>query len=117
MHDFENTKKRVCSILDSKNPIEDEYHIPSSDSEFTYENGIRSWVTAIFVDIKDSSKIFKNEKEDIVSKIIRSFSSEIITILKSDKNFRDIGVRGDCVYGIYSTPSKNEIKNIYTALF
>lgn len=88
-------------------------YIPSSDSEFTYENGIRSWVTAIFIDINKSSELFKNEKDEIVSRIIRSFSSEIINILKSNENYREIGIRGDCVFGIYSTPCKKDIKDVY----
>lgn len=113
MYDFENIKNNVIEILDSKTPVEEKWSTPSSDNDFTYENGIKSWTTAIFIDIKNSSSLFKNQKNEIVSRIIRSFSSEIIKILKSDQNYRDIGIRGDCVYGIFSTPTKTDIKNIY----
>ena len=113
MYDFDKVKERTIAILDSKTPIEDKSSIPSSDSEFTYENGIRSWVTAIFIDINKSSELFKNKKDEIVSRTIRSFSSEIINILKSNQNYREIGIRGDCVFGIYSTPYQKDVKDVF----
>ena len=44
-----------------------------------------------------------------VSKMIRAFTSEIIEILRNDDNLREIGIRGDCVYGIYTTPQKSDV--------
>lgn len=75
---------------------------------FTYDNGYYSWVSAIFVDIRDSTKLFSDEDKEKVSKIIRCFTSEIIEILRNDDNEREIGIRGDCVYAIYTTPSKDD---------
>ena len=58
MFDYYESKKRVYDILNSKTKIENKDYIPSSDSEFTYENGIKAWVGAMFIDIKESSKLF-----------------------------------------------------------
>lgn len=50
--------------------------------------------------------------------MVRSFTSEIIEILRKDKNLekdenlREIGIRGDCVYAIYTTPTKGDIYEI-----
>lgn len=52
--------------------------------------------------------MFETANED-TARIIRSFCSEIISILKDDENYREIGIRGDCVYAIYTTPEKDDI--------
>lgn len=107
MYDYQKSKETVEKILKSSTKIEERSTIPSSDSEFTYENGIKAWVGALFIDIVDSSKLFKSPNEN-TARIIRSFCSEIISILKDDPNYREIGIRGDCVYAIYTSPNKND---------
>ena len=98
----------------SPTKIVEKENIPSSDAEFTYENGIKAWVGALFVDIVDSSNLFKSPNED-TARIIRSFCSEIISILKDDNNYREIGIRGDCVYCIYNAPYQTDLVYIYFA--
>lgn len=107
-YDYRRGKERIEEILDNELKIIDQKNIPT-DSAFTFFNGYYSWVSAIFVDMRDSSTLFADKDKEKVSKIIRSFTSEIIEILRSDDNLREIGIRGDCVYGIYSTPQKNDI--------
>ena len=111
-YDYEKGKQRIIDILNSKTKIEECDNIPKSDEEFTYENGIRAWVGALFVDIRDSSEYFTENKPDIVARVIRAFCSEIITILSANENYRQIGIRGDCVYAIYSCPLLEDIKSI-----
>lgn len=112
MYDYKKSKEAVESILRSPTKIVEKSLIPSSDSEFTYENGIKTWVGALFVDIVDSSKLFKSPNED-TARIIRSFCSEIISILKDDSNYREIGIRGDCVYCIYNAPYQIDLVEIF----
>lgn len=112
MYDYKKSKETVESILRSPTKIVEKGLIPSSDSEFTYENGIKTWVGALFVDIVDSSKLFKSPNED-TARIIRSFCSEIISILKDDSNYREIGIRGDCVYCIYNAPYQTDLVEIF----
>lgn len=112
MYDYKKSKEAVESILRSPTKIVEKDLIPSSDSEFTYENGIKTWVGALFVDIVDSSKLFKSPNED-TARIIRSFCSEIISILKDNSNYREIGIRGDCVYCIYNAPYQTDLVEIF----
>jgi len=111
-YDYAQGKQRIIDILDSKTKIETSKSIPKSDEEFTYENGIISWVGALFVDIRDSSKYFTENKPDIVARVIRAFCSEIISILSKNDSYRQIGIRGDCVYAIYSCPTLSQINSI-----
>ena len=116
-YDYRAGKKRIKEILDNKLEVKNE-KIPKTDSsEFTYDNSFYHWVGAIFVDIRDSSTLFSEEDKIEISKIIRSFTSEIIEILRDDNNLREIGVRGDCVYGIYSTPLKSDILELADKTF
>lgn len=112
MYEYKKSKDAVESILKSPTRIIEKENIPSSDSEFTYENGIKAYVGALFVDIVDSSKLFESPNEN-TAHIIRSFCSEIISILKDDVNYREIGIRGDCVYCIYNAPYQTDLVDIF----
>ena len=80
MYEYAKSKESIVSILKSPTKIVEKTTIPASESEFTYENGIKTWVGALFVDIVNSSKLFQSANED-TARIIRSFCSEIISIL------------------------------------
>ena len=107
-YDYKNGKSRIEEILNNKMEIIEKEKVPKDDN-FTFDNGYYSWVSAIFVDIRESSKLFTDKDKEKVAKIIRSFTSEIIEILREDDNLREIGIRGDCVYVIYTTPKKKMI--------
>ncbi|EES50704.1 adenylate cyclase [Clostridium botulinum] len=106
-YDYKAGKKRIKDILDNKLEVIEKNKVPLDD-EFTFNNGYYSWVTGLFVDIRDSSSLFSDEDKEKVSKIIRCFTSEIIEILRDNDNLREIGIRGDCVYAIYTTPGKDD---------
>lgn len=112
MYEYKKSKETVESILSSPTNIIKKDFVPSSDSEFTYENGITAWVGALFVDIVNSSSLFQSPNED-TARIMRCFCSEIISILKDDSNYREIGIRGDCVYCIYNSPYQSDMVEIF----
>lgn len=92
-YDYIKGEKRIEGILDNELKIIEQNELPN-DEPFTFSNGYYSWVSGIFVDIRDSSKLFADENKEKVSKIVRAFSSEIIEILRDDENLREIGIRG-----------------------
>jgi len=110
-YDYKNGKERIEDILYGKLEVVKKDKLPK-ESEFTFDNAYQSWVTGLFVDIRNSTKLFSEEDKNQVSKIIRSFTSEIIEILRLDNNLREIGIRGDCVYAVYATPQKDDIYEI-----
>lgn len=116
MYEYSKSKENIISILNSTTKIEQKESIPFAESEFTYENGISAWVGALFVDIVNSSRLFQYPNEN-TARIIRCFCSEIISILKDDPNYREIGIRGDCVYCIYSAPYKKDIVKIFRSAY
>ena len=116
MYDYRKSKETVEAILKSPTKIVEMDNIPASDSAFTYENGIKAWVGALFVDIVDSSKLFQSPNED-TARVMRSFCSEVISILKDDCNYREIGIRGDCVYCIYNASYQSCMVDIFHHAF
>ena len=113
IYDYKEGKKRVLEILNNKLEVKETNKIPN-ETNFTYENSYYGWVSAIFVDIRNSTALFTKYDKVTVSKIIRSFTSEIIEILRPYDNLREIGIRGDCVYAIYTTPFIKDIFNLYS---
>lgn len=111
MYDYKEGKKRINEILNSSVPVENKTHIPS-DSAFTYENGIKSWVGSLFVDIRKSTELFNDNDDTTIAKMIRTFSSEIVEILNGSSLIKEIGIRGDCVYGIYDIVNCQDLKII-----
>lgn len=107
-YDFKEGKKIVEDILNNNADIQ-EKNVPKDDSNFTYDNGIKSYIGSVFIDLIGSTEMIKNQDEKVVAKILRSFTSEAISVLDTSDNVRQIGVRGDCVYAIYSTPYKSDI--------
>lgn len=111
-YNYEDAKRRIYDVLNSKTEIQECKIIPNDESEFTYDNGIRTWVGAMFIDIRNSTNYFKDNKSEIVARIMRAFCAEIISLLKQNDLYRQIGIRGDCVYAIYSTPEKSDTLRI-----
>lgn len=111
--DYKQSRKRILEILDDKTDIRPEYRIPKDESTFTYDNGIKTWVGALFLDMRNSSAFFTENKPDVVARIMRAYYSEIIKILEDNDIYREIGIRGDCIYAIYSVPQKSDLNDIF----
>lgn len=109
---YGDSKSNIINILSSKTPIEMKRTIPANE-KFTYENGVYCPVSAVFVDIKNSSEMFKNKNVKL-SNLLRAFTSELITIFEELPNYNQIGIRGDCVYAIYSTPEPKDVKAVFS---
>lgn len=117
-YDYKERKEKVEEILDNTKEVKEVNKFPSEDS-FTYDNGYKAWAGAIFVDLRDSTTLFSNDDDVKISKVIRGFTSEIIEILKkdTDNDLKEIGIRGDCVFAVYSINTKLEIYDIANRAF
>jgi len=116
MYDYKKGNERLNDILNSTINLEEKDSIPSDD-QFTFEKGYKTWISSIFVDIRNSRNFFENENQEEVAKIMRAFTFEICEIMSNYDKESEIGIRGDCVYGIFSTPLKNYVYNIANMSF
>lgn len=111
MYDFKDSKSNIINILKSKTPVKQTDSIPT-DASFTYENGVLTWVSAIFIDIENSSKLF-DTKDEKLARLIRAFTSEVICIFQDLESYNQIGIRGDCVYSIYDIQTKEDLVEVF----
>lgn len=112
MYDYKNSKANIINVLTSTTKIEESDNIPKADENFTYDNGIYAWTGAIFIDIVDSSNLL-DKKDEKLARLMRAFTAEIITIFQDFDKYRQIGIRGDCVYAIYSVPQQLDIVEMF----
>lgn len=114
MYNYKDGKSRILQILNNEEKIIKKAGIPKNEDEFTYNNGILAWTSAIFVDIRDSSSLMGNEGSVELAKILKLFVSEVLEILNQEKDLvRELGIRGDCVYGIYSTRTDEQEYKVF----
>ncbi|WP_271397626.1 adenylate cyclase [Salinicoccus roseus] len=113
-YDYKERKKKVEEILDNTDAVNKVDKFPR-DEDFTYTNGYRAWASAVFVDLRDSTTLFTGNNDVAIAKLIRGFTSEIIEILMKDtdkEDLKEIGIRGDCVYAVYSTPNRTDLYDV-----
>lgn len=117
-YDYKERKKKVEEILDNTDKVNEVEKFPR-DEDFTYTNGYKAWAGAIFVDLRDSTTLFSDSNDVDIAKVIRGFTSEIIEILRkdTDNDLKEIGIRGDCVYAVYSAPKKRDLFDIAERAF
>lgn len=108
---YSKISQRISNYLVQEMDSEERRRIPA-EREMTYSNGYSMRISAIFIDIRNSTQLFAHKDRDMVTRIVRSFVSEMIRMLQTD-NCYDIGIRGDCVYGIYSTPKDTGVYSVY----
>ncbi|AXI08230.1 adenylate cyclase [Oceanobacillus sp. 143] len=119
VYDYKERKEKVEEILDNTDGVNEVKQFPR-DEDFTYTNGYKAWASAIFIDLRDSTSLFTKKDDVEISKVIRGFTSEIIEILRREldgNELKEIGIRGDCVFAVYSTPVKDDIYEIASRSF
>ncbi len=101
-YDFniEDSLERIKSYMTDSIDAESVSKVPTED-EMTYGNGYYVKCCAVFVDIRDSSLLTYEETKKNVSKIYRSFVSEITAVMQSLQQCKHINIVGDCVSGIF----------------
>ena len=111
---FKDELLEIKKILNSSIEVE-KVNKYNTEEESTFSNGVRSWIGSIFVDIADSSSLFESDKisDKVKAKIIKAFCHGLINIFND--NAIDIGIRGDCVYAVFSTPYKTDLKEMFDA--
>lgn len=109
----EDSSTRIDDILNASDNdyIDNENDIPSRD-KLTYKNGYYVDVTALFVDIVDSSKLTDGHKRPTLAKMYRAFLSECVAILNSYTICKEISINGDCVWGVFETPRKSDVDEV-----
>ncbi|GAB4084014.1 adenylate/guanylate cyclase domain-containing protein [Myceligenerans cantabricum] len=113
-YDYLKSSERIKEILDQPaGSFEEVDSLPDRD-RLTYTNGFYGKCSAVFIDIRDSSGLTTNHKRPTLAKIYRSFISEMVAVLNSDPNVREVNIVGDCVWAVSTAAFKTQIDGTFS---
>lgn len=114
VYDPVDSFKRIDEILDQPQGNYEEVKALPDRDDLTFTNGFYSYCSALFIDIRDSSKLPDVYKRPALAKLYRAYISEMVAIFNSASFAREINIVGDCVWGIYNTTQKAQIDEVFS---
>ena len=112
-YNYEDSFARIDAILATPSGnFEETDNLPDRD-KLTFTNGFYAYCTALFIDVRESSELPSFYTRPVLAKIYRAFISEMVAIFNSDLDAREINIVGDCVWGVYNTPRKSDIDDVF----
>ena len=116
-YDFTKSRDRIDEILQGSDAnYTDKKSIPSRD-ELTFTNGFNVECSALFVDIRGSKEINAKHTKPVLAKIYKTYISELVAIMKNHPKVSEISIEGDCVWGIFDTPYKSDIDDVFAVAY
>ncbi|MCU5519924.1 adenylate/guanylate cyclase domain-containing protein [Bacillus cereus] len=115
-YEFEKSLDRIGEILDSSSLFEEKDTIPKRE-DLTYTNGYYVKCSALFIDLRDSSKLPTLHQPRVLAKIYRAYISEMVAIINGSSLCKEINIVGDCVSAIFETPYKADINEVFAIAF
>lgn len=107
-YDVAASEARIKEILESAETFDEVNSIPTRNS-LTYSNGFYVNCTAVFIDIRGSSKLIETHTRPVIGKIYRSYISECVAIMNANDDCKEVFITGDCVSGIFNSPYTSSI--------
>ncbi|MFE9219769.1 adenylate/guanylate cyclase domain-containing protein [Streptomyces lavendulae] len=86
--------------------------LPDRD-KLTFANGFYANCSAIFVDIRGSSKLPDHYKRPRLARIYRAYLSELVAIFNGSSLTREVNIAGDAAWAVVNTPSKPNIDTVF----
>jgi class 3 adenylate cyclase len=85
-------------------------------SSLTYTNGFYAqWCSAMFVDIRDSSKLPDVYTRPVLAKIYRAYISEVVAIMSGVPKVHEINIVGDGVWAVFNARNMEDADAIFSA--
>lgn len=116
-YNYVDSSARIREILNQPaGTFEEVDSLPDRD-KLTYTNGFYGMCSAIYIDIRDSSGLTDKYKRPTLAKIYRAFISEMVAVLNGSLHVREVNIVGDCVWGVYKTPLKHHIDEVFAVVY
>lgn len=107
---------RIRTILDGEDVNYEEVDALPGRDKLTFSNGYYANCSAVFVDIRDSSKLPDEYKRPRLAKLYRAYISEVVAVMDGDANCREVNIVGDGVWGVFDTPQKSNIDATFSTI-
>ncbi|MFC5649021.1 adenylate/guanylate cyclase domain-containing protein [Paenibacillus solisilvae] len=113
IYDHLKSYDRLQEVIDTTDSSYSEVDdIPARD-KLTFTNGFYTNCSALYVDIRSSSELPNKYNRPKLAKLYRSYISEMVAIMNGNTNCKEINIEGDCVFGVFNTPLKSNIDNLF----
>jgi len=113
-YNYSDSFDRLQEILDSPATFDQVDTVPNSDT-LSYTNGYYFRCYAIFIDVRDSSKLPDKYIKKVLAKIYRAYISEVVALFQSSENCKEINIVGDSVWAIFQAQSKDDVTEVFHA--
>ncbi|MDQ7903065.1 adenylate/guanylate cyclase domain-containing protein [Phytohabitans sp. ZYX-F-186] len=108
---------RIKEILDGADVNYEEVDSLPSRDRLTFKNGYYANCSAMFVDIRKSSKLPEKYKRPRLAKLYRAYISEIVAVMDGNPKCQEVNIVGDGVWGVFDTPYKPDIDTTFRAAY
>lgn len=112
-YNFEKSLERLEEILKAADANYEEIDSIPDRSRLTYTNGFYINCSALFVDIRDSSKLPQRYRRPSLAKLYRSYISEVVAIMSGNLHCAEISIIGDGILGIFEGRYKYQIDSVF----
>ncbi len=104
-----SSKKRVEDVLSSTAKIKKVNSIKDLSEVDGYQNGIKTWIAALAIDIRNAASLFSEEDNADVIRITKAFFGEANRIARSNPRCIQTEIQGDKFFAYYATPGQNDL--------
>ncbi|GGU29118.1 adenylate/guanylate cyclase domain-containing protein [Lentzea flava] len=112
-YDYIASFGRIDGILATPQSNYEEVDTLPARDKLTYSNGFYANKTvAVFVDIRDSSKLPEIYKRPKLARLYRAYISEMVAILNSHAKAVEVNIVGDGVWSVINAPYKADIDEV-----
>ncbi len=116
-YNYLDSQDRIKEILNSSdNNYEKKDSIPDRD-KLTFTNGFYVNCSAMFVDMRKSKDLTDKYRRPTLARIYRSYISELVAVLRGHSKVVEVNIEGDCVWGIFDTPTQGDINELFSTAF
>ncbi|MQY26093.1 adenylate/guanylate cyclase domain-containing protein [Nocardia aurantia] len=112
-YNFISSYNRINKILDSSdNDYQESDSLPKRE-KLTFDNGFYANCTAMFVDIRGSSKLPEKHRRPRLAKLYRAYISELVAVMDGCNECVEVNIVGDGVWGVFDTPYTTNIDAVF----
>ncbi|WP_078651392.1 adenylate/guanylate cyclase domain-containing protein [Streptomyces xylophagus] len=112
-YDFKASALRIGEYLTGTSGSYEEVNSLPDRDRLTYSNGFYANCAAIFVDIRDSSKLPSHYKRPRLARLYRAYLSELVAIFNGYAKTREINIAGDAAWAVVNTPNKPDVDRVF----
>jgi class 3 adenylate cyclase len=114
-YNYLDSIKRIKDIIATQDKsFEEPNSVPSRD-KLTFTNGYYVNVSVIFIDIRNSTELSKNNTFRNMARLYRVYISEVVAILNGFEECSEVFIEGDGVWAVFDTPFTNNVDNLFLA--